>query len=232
MISEVRNIDCMEGMKEFPDKFFDLAIVDPPYFSGPERKKYYGKNVSTYGVKRIKYDEIQRADWGVPGTDYFEELIRISKHQIIWGVNYYDYKFEGTGRIVWDKVNDHSTYSDCEIAYCSLIDHVRIFRFMWSGMMQGIGDGTSKKMQGDKSKNEKRIHQTQKPIILYKWLLTKFARPGSKILDTHLGSGSSRIAAFDYRFDFWGYEKNIKMYSKQETRFQNHISQQQIEFNL
>jgi site-specific DNA-methyltransferase (adenine-specific) len=219
-VSEVRNIDCMVGMKEYPDKYFDLAIVDPPYFSGPERREFYGSKVSSIGVNHLYK---KSAVWNVPGPEYFNELIRVSKNYIVWGCNYYDFQFH-TGRIVWDKVNDSSDYSDCELAATNLIDHVRIFRFMWNGMLQGsLADG--KVMEGNKSKNEKRIHPTQKPVQLYRWQLKKFASDGWKILDTHLGSGSSRIAAYDMGFDFTGYEIDKDYFDAQEKRFRQHTSQ-------
>lgn len=120
------NMDCMEGMKHIPDKYFELAIVDPPYFSGPEKRGYYGRRISPIGVKRhYKISE----SWSIPDKEYFKELARVSKNQIIWGCNYFDYRFS-PGRIIWDKVNGNSSFSDAEIAYCSLHDSVRIFRFM------------------------------------------------------------------------------------------------------
>lgn len=184
------NLDCMEGMKLFPDKYFDLAIVDPPYFSGPERRGFYGRKVSPIGVSRL-YEQMKH--WDVPGNDYFQELFRVSKNQIIWGCNYFDYPF-GAGRIVWDKCNGASDFSDCEIAYCSLHDSVRLFRYMWNGMFQGKSMTEGWIQQGNKSKNERRIHPTQKPVVLYEWILQKYAKPGFKILDTHVGSASSLIA--------------------------------------
>ena len=126
------NMDCMDGMKEFPDKYFDLAIVDPPYFSGPEKRSYYGRAESTTKVKRRYYKPSDA--WNVPDKAYFDELFRVSKRQIIWGCNYFDYPF-GPGRIIWDKCNGGSSFSDCEIAFCSMHDSVRLFRYMWNGMM-------------------------------------------------------------------------------------------------
>lgn len=200
MSIQLSNEDNMTLMARYPDNYFDLAIVDPPYFSGPEKRKYYGKEVSSHGVKRINYKPLNTS-WIVPNEEYFEELGRVSKHQIVWGCNYYDHKFKSSGTIVWDKVNGQSSFSDCELANCSLIDHVRIFRYMWAGMMQGKGDGTCDKMQGNKDLKEKKIHPTQKPVALYKWLLDKYAKQGDKILDTHLGSGSIAIACHEYGFD-------------------------------
>src|SRR5688572_9145216 len=168
-MTRVFNCDCLPAMKEFPDKHFDLAIVDPPYFSGPELREFFGSRVSKIGVKRI-YAKSQA--WEVPDYRFFDELMRVSKKYIVWGCNYFDYKFH-PGRIVWDKVNDSSDYSDCELAATNVIDSVRIFRFMWNGMLQGSAANGSV-MEGNKSKNEKRIHPTQKPVQLYRWQLKTF----------------------------------------------------------
>lgn len=219
--SHVFNTDCLEAMKKFPDSFFGLAIVDPPYFSGPEKRSYYGKSVGSKGIKRKKYPT---CEWEVPTTEYFDELFRISKKQIIWGCNYYDFKF-GPGRIVWDKVNDGTSFSDAEIAYCSEHDSVRMFRFMWNGMMQGKSINEGHIQQGNKKLNEKRIHQTQKPVLLYKWLIDKYAESGDIILDTHLGSGSARIAAYDLGYEFYGYELNPDHFNNQQKRFNEHTAQ-------
>ncbi|HEL1011413.1 TPA: site-specific DNA-methyltransferase [Streptococcus equi subsp. ruminatorum] len=204
------NEDCMQLMARYPDRHFDLAIVDPPYFSGPEKRQYYGRKISPIGVKRV-YE--QTTQWAIPGKDYFDELFRVSKNQIIWGVNYYDYPF-GSGRIIWDKVNSQSSFSDCEIAYCSLHDSVRLFRYMWNGMMQGKSIAEGHVQQGNKKLNEKRIHPTQKPVNLYVWLLQKYAKTGDKILDTHVGSASSLIACKELGFDYVGCELDTHIYNK------------------
>lgn len=196
------HMDCMEGMKQFPDNYFDLAIVDPPYFSGPERREYYGEKISPIGVQRIYQ---KSTAWEVPDKEYFEALKRVSKHQIIWGCNYFDYHFS-PGRIVWDKCNTSSPFSDCEIAFCSLHDSVRLFRYMWNGMLQGKSIEEGHIMQGNKKLNEKRIHQAQKPVALYDWLLMKYAKPGDIILDTHVGSGSSLIACKKAGLRYVGFE--------------------------
>lgn len=215
------NMDCMEGMKEIPDKFFDIAIVDPPYFSGPEKRGYYGRKVSPIGVKRSY--EISE-NWQVPREEYFDELFRVSKNQIIWGCNYYNYKF-GAGRIVWDKCNGNSSFSDCEIAYCSYHDSVRLFRYMWNGMMQGKSFTEGHMQQGDKTLNEIRIHPTQKPVNLYKWLLMKYAKPGDKVLDTHVGSASSLIACYDMGFEYMGFEIDKEYYKTAQKRLEDFKSQ-------
>lgn len=215
------NLDCMEGMKLFPDKFFDLAVVDPPYFSGPERRGYYGREVSPIGVRRL-YEKMD--SWNVPGRDYFDELKRVSKNQIVWGCNYYDYQF-GPGRIVWDKCNGASDFSDCEIAYCSLHDSVRIFRYMWNGMFQGKSISEGWIQQGNKAKNEKRIHPTQKPVALYSWIMQRYAKPGFKVLDTHVGSASSLIAFHRARCSYVGYEIDPYMYQLSGERLKEETAQ-------
>ena len=220
-ISEFLNMDCLPAMKEYPDNFFDLAIVDPPYFSGPEKRRYYGRKTSPIGVKRL-YGET--SEWEVPDNEYFDELFRISKHQIIWGVNYFDYSF-GAGRIVWDKVNGESSFSDCEIAYCSFHDSVRLFRYMWNGMMQGKSISEGHIQQGNKRLNEKRIHPTQKPVNLYRWLIQKYAKEGYKILDTHVGSASSLIAFEEVGLEYIGFEKDEQIFKSALARLEGYKSQ-------
>lgn len=211
-------------MRDIPDKAFDLAIVDPPYFDGPQKLGYYGTTKSSIGVKRPAYDA---KHWEVPNNDYFNELFRVSKEQIIWGCNYYKFIF-GPGRIIWDKVNGRSSFSDAEIAYCSLINSVRIFPYMWNGMCQGAPIKEGRKQQGNKSLNEKRIHPTQKPVALYKWLLSHYAKPGDKILDTHLGSGSICIACHDLGFEMTGIELDQDYYEAAKKRIMAHQMQQKL----
>ena len=200
--NQLLNLDCMIALKEYPDNYFDLAIVDPPYFNGPERRGFYGRAVSPIGVQRI-YQKSE--SWSVPDKSYFDELVRVSKEQIVWGCNYFEYPF-GPGRIVWDKCNGSSSFSDCEIAFCSFHDSVRLFRYMWNGMMQGKSIEEGHRQQGNKKLNEKRIHPTQKPVNLYKWILYKYAKKGDLILDTHVGSGSSLIACEELGFEYVGCE--------------------------
>lgn len=218
------NMDCMDGMKEFPDGYFDLAIVDPPYFSGPERRGFYGKKISPIGVQRI-YEKSEC--WQVPDEDYFKELFRVSKDQIIWGCNYFEYPF-GPGRIVWNKCNGNSDFSDCEIAYCSMHDSVRLFSYMWNGMFQGksISEGTVQ--QGNKSLNEKRIHPTQKPVALYEWLLNRYAKPRDIILDTHVGSASSLIACYRTNHPYVGFELDKHYYDLSKKRLDAEMAQMRL----
>lgn len=150
-------------------------------------------------------------------AEYFNELQRVAKYYIVWGCNYYDYIF-AHGRIVWDKCNGSYSFSDCEIAATNLISSVRLFPFMWNGMLQGKSVSEGRIMQGNKRLNEKRIHPTQKPIALYIWLLTKFAKSGWKILDTHLGSGSIAIACAVLGFDLLGIEIDCNYYNAAKDR--------------
>lgn len=212
MINKFENLDCMIGMKEYPDKYFDLAIVDPPYFSGPDKLGYFGCKVSQTKVKRPQYKTLGK--WDIPKEDYFIELLRVSKNQIIWGINYFNIVNLGEGRIVWDKINDFSTFSDGEIAYCSMIKTVRFIRYMWNGMLQG-----------DMKNKEVRIHPTQKPVMLYKKLLKDYSKQGFKILDTHVGSASSLIAFEDFGLDYVGFEIDKNYYDKAKERLSNYKKQ-------
>lgn len=216
------------AMRDYPDNYFKLLIADPPYFSGPEKRKYYGNKESSIGVKRREYPITDK--WKVPNPLFFREMLRISENQIVFGINYFNQKL-GPGRIIWDKVNSTSSYSDCEIAYCSYHYSVRLFRYMWNGMMQGKNITDGHIMQGDKRLNEIRIHTTQKPVLLYKWIFKTYLKNNKgPVLDTHLGSGSSRIAAWDMEIPFEGLEIEKEIMDKQETRFRRHISQTVIKF--
>jgi site-specific DNA-methyltransferase (adenine-specific) len=215
--------DCMDVMRQYPDNHFDLAIVDPPYFDGPNKSGYYGKGYSSLGVKRAKYYADIKS-WAVPESDYFQELQRVSRHQIIWGANHFADRFNSASPswIVWDKDNGASSFADAELAYCSMDKAVRIFKYVWNGMHQGSYGGNVKL-------NEPRIHPTQKPVALYEWLLDNYASTGQRILDTHLGSGSSAVAAKNRGFEFVGAElddshfesacKRIELASKQVQLF-------------
>ncbi len=221
-LNRLYNKDCMEAMKQIPDKYFELAIVDPPYFKGPNKRQYYGRTVNKLNIKRRSYNVIE--NWNVPEKEYFEELLRVSKNQIVWGCNYFKY-YLGPGRIIWDKVNGASSFSDCEIAYCSIHDSTRLFRYMWNGMNQGKSISEGHIMKGDKSKNEVRIHPTQKPVNLYKWILMNYAKPGDKILDTHVGSASSLIACHEMGFDFLGFELDKNIFELASKRLSDSMNQ-------
>lgn len=208
------NMDCLEAMREMPDKAFDLAVVDPIY--GGVTQGGYMKNLdsTTKLAKPIQYN---LALWNQPktGKEYFSELFRVSKNSIVWGGNYFVEEINRNSQcwIVWDKQNTGG-FADFEMAWTSFDSASRIFRFTWNGMLQE-----------DMKNKEVRIHPTQKPVALYKWILSRYAKPGDKILDTHLGSGSSRIAAYDLGFDFVGYEIDKEYFDKQEERFAKHTAQ-------
>lgn len=224
------HMDCMDYMRGLPDKAFELAIVDPPYGRGEDGGTNRSKAVKQKNgrVMQCLDGGYMEKDWdGSPPTEeYFNELRRVSQNQIIWGANYMPVKLQG-GAIVWDKVNDGSDQCGAEIAYCSLNERVDLVRYMWRGMMQGDCIG-SMRQQGNKSLNEQRIHPTQKPVKLYEWLLTNYAKPGDRILDTHLGSGSSAIAAHNLGFDFVGCELDRDYYDAAVKRFNAHAAQQSL----
>ena len=207
------NIDCMEYMATVPDKYFDLAIVDPPYGIGES-----GASNHTRGklAKAKNYKPFSGNDKEPPKEEYFKELFRVSKNEIVWGANHFISRMPIDSHcwIVWDKQNGESDFADCELAWASFNTAVRKFEFRWQGMLQG-----------NMANKESRIHPTQKPVALYEWLLTHYAKQGDKILDTHLGSGSSRIAAYNLGFDFVGCEIDKEYFAKQEERFAKHTAQ-------
>ena len=213
--SIVFNEDCMQGLKRFADNYFDLAIVDPPYGIDINNQSQ-GKGGGV--ARKIDYT---KKDWdkSAPEIIYFNELKRVSKNQIIWGANHFISRlpFDSSCWIVWDKDNGETDFADCELAWTSFKTAVRRFKWTWAGMRQ----------QNMKNKEE-RIHPTQKPIALYKWLLMNYASEGNLILDTHLGSGSSRIAAYDLKYNFIGFEIDKEYYEKQEKRFKNFTAQQRL----
>jgi site-specific DNA-methyltransferase (adenine-specific) len=180
-------------MKLMPDKKYDLAIVDPPYVENFQAA-YKMQFDSLASVRR----DIEYKNWDslVPKGDFFVELFRISKHQIVFGGNYFIEFLRNTNCfIVWDKVNGKNNFADCELAWTSFDTSTRMFSYRWQGFLQG-----------DMKNKEKRIHPTQKPVALYKWLLKKYAKPGYTIIDTHLGSGSSAIACRDLGFKLDAFE--------------------------
>ena len=207
------NQDCLEAMKQMKDNEFDLAIVDPPYGIGIDG----GIGGGVLGKKSSFIKKYW--DKEPPKKKYFDELFRISNNQIIWGANHFINKFNKNSScwIVWDKLNGSNNFADCELAWTSFNTSVRKFAFRWQGMLQG-----------DMINKEFKIHPTQKPIALYKWILTKYAKQGDKILDTHLGSGSSRIACYDLGFDFVGYELDKEYFDLQEKRFERHANQRNL----
>ena len=224
MYSEVFNTDCMEYMRSCPDKAFDLAIADPPYGIGADKpaKKPGMIRQKNGSYLPAKLNDYGKKDWDaqIPPQEFFDELRRISHHQIIWGANYFG--LQG-GMIVWDKMNGDSDQFGCEIAYQSFNNRTDIVRYMWLGMFQGVYCGTDigKAMvqQGNKSLNEQRIHPTQKPVALYAWLLRRYALKCSRIFDPMMGSQSSRIAAYKLGIKYVGCEIDKEYFDKGCERF-------------
>lgn len=212
--SEVFCMDCMELMAKYPDGYFDFAIVDPPYGIG---QPGVGNASRSRLAQAQDYKPFYGGDTSAPPAEYFSELRRVSKNQIIWGANHFISRLpiDSSCWIVWDKDNGDTDFADCELAWTSYPSAVRKFKYRWQGMLQEHM-GVHKEI---------RIHPTQKPVELYAWLLAKYAKPGYKILDTHLGSGSSRIAAWDAGLDFVGSEIDEYYFAKMDARFQEHAAQ-------
>ena len=200
---ELLHIDCMEYMAGLPDKAFDLAIVDPPYGIGKD-----GQLKTTGGNGGRKAHEFKGWDKSIPPASYFNELKRVSENQIIWGANYYPFHLDSSmGWIFWDK-GQRINQSDGELAYSSFNRALRVVEY---NRVELLKEGT--------------IHPTQKPIVLYRWLLHNYAKPGQRILDTHLGSGSSAIAAHQMGFDFVGCELDEDYYKAACKRFKEQTMQ-------
>jgi site-specific DNA-methyltransferase (adenine-specific) len=210
MSIELLNMDCMDYMRDQPDNAFDLAIVDPPYGIGEDKTRRPSR-----GSTKTKDHESKLWDSQSPGKEYFKELGRVSENQIIWGANHFSNKFNssGAGWIVWNKMPAGNT-ADCELAFSSFMRSVKRFDFLWEGFWQG-----------DMKNKEKRIHPTQKPVKLYDWLLANYAKKGDRILDTHLGSGSSAIAAHYGGYDFVGMELDQDYYKAACERFDKETAQ-------
>ena len=232
------NMDCMEGMKQFPDNYFDLAIVDPPYGDGGGvrgRTEHDSENASRgtsihrlnnagawsqmggWSIKngRNMGNEIRKkiVAWDVaPGDDYFKELFRISRNQIIWGGNYFPLP-PTRGFLIWRKTNVPQQFSMAmaEYAWMSFQQNAKVFDYSAVGQ-------------------EGRFHPTQKPVALYKWILTNYAKPGDKILDTHVGSASSLIACYDMGFDYVGFEIDEEYYLQAKARLDEVKAQIKWEF--
>ena len=216
----IYNCDCMELLRQTPDNYYSLCIVDPPYGIGADKAQ------NNAALSRIKAEGKSKAgrgwklyhetDWDneTPTAEYWAELFRVSKNQIVWGGNYMT-EFLPPSRcwIFWDKGTGDNSYADGELAWCSFDKVVKKYSRFWSG-------GNAKE-KGDID----RVHPTQKPISLYEWILKEFAVEGNLILDTHLGSGSSRIACQKNGYSFTGFELDKDYYEAQEKRFKDFVSQ-------
>jgi site-specific DNA-methyltransferase (adenine-specific) len=221
-------VDCMEFMAGLKDNHYDVGIVDPQW----GRKQHGGTSRSTWveqanGGKVFVVDGgYKRKQWDDEpvGSLYFKELRRVTKHQIIFGCNYFNEYF-GSGRIIWDKCNEGSDQSNCEIAYNSMTSRVDLFRFMWRGMMQGSGVINGHVQNGNKKLNEMRIHPCQKPVALYDWILNKYISPGMTIFDSHHGSGSLSISSNKLGYKIDACENDRDYYDGSVKRINNEIRQ-------
>lgn len=206
----ITNEDNMQLMTRYPDKYFDLAIVDPPYgIDLANMNMGLGNAPKSSKAKNRKWKP-KNWDNSIPDDNYFKELFRVSKNQIIWGGNYFNLgickKF-----IIWDKeIPNGLSFSDCEYAWTSFSGSNKIFRY--SAYLNKI----------------EKFHPTQKPPQLYKWILDKYTNPGDKILDTHLGSGSIAIACHDYGFELTACELDNEYYNKAIQRIKDHVAQQRL----
>lgn len=211
------NGDCMDYLKEYPDNYFDLAICDPPY-GGVTQGGYMSNPHTCDELATAKEYHLSLWSMGKPKDDYFKELKRVSKNQIIWGGNYFtDNLEESQCWIIWDKENGENSFADCEMAWTSFNQASRIFHFRWMGMLQG-----------NMKHKETRIHPTQKPVALYQWILSRYAKEGDIILDTHVGSASSLIACHKMRFRFVGFEIDPEYYEQAKRRLDTETAQMNI----
>ena len=211
-LSEVYLMDCIDGMKHYPNKFFDLAVVDPPYGIGVDGAIHIRKpdRPSTWDM----VEKYERKEWdrATPTAEYWEELFRVSKEQIVWGGNYFtEFLPPSKCWIFWDKLFDKTfNFSHGELAWTSF--DKQLFK-------------VTKSSKAETNGGKNRIHPTQKPVYLYDWCLKQFADSDWKILDTHLGSGSSRIAAHKAGLDFVGFEIDREYFDNGNKRFKNFVSQ-------
>jgi len=213
---QITNEDCIDLLKRSKNNEYDLAICDVPYGIGES------SNDNRSRSKLAKAKDYGNKNWDEksPNKEYFKELKRVSKNQILWGANHFIKNIPEANSscwIVWDKQNGDNDFADCELAYTSFNSAVRKYTFRWAGMLQG-----------DMKNKEVRIHPTQKPVALYKWLLDNYAKEGDKILDTHLGSGSIAIACHYYKFDLVACELDKDYYNAAIKRLKEHQSQLQM----
>jgi site-specific DNA-methyltransferase (adenine-specific) len=236
-------MDCMKFMKTLSDKSIDIGVLDPQYGIGESKRTQSRpvtakqKNGTRLFVSSARKHTAKEWDNERPPRSYFKEIFRVTKNQIIWGGNHFaDLLPRSSGWIVWDKVNPESDQSDCELAWTSFPIGVRQIEYMWNGMIQGISFRDGRTGKGDKTKNEKRIHPTQKPIEVYKWIYSDYLQSNTKIpkiqsvLDTHLGGGGNRIVCDMLNIDFYATEIDKEYFDLQEERFRQYKAQQVIQF--
>jgi len=208
--------DCLPAMKQMKDNEYDLAIVDPPYGIGLDKEMEISM-IASHDCPHPKKKEYKQKNWDneTPTQQYFDELFRISRNQIIWGCNYFTDKIPVCGgRIYWSKGVTMPTLGKGELAFCSLRNSIDQIDLLWAGYR--------------KCELVDRIHPTQKPVALYQWILSNYAKPGDRIIDTHLGSGSIAIACHDNKFDLDAWELDEEYYMKAKSRLEAHQQQLQL----
>lgn len=231
----------MLTMPRYPDKYFDFAPEDIPYGIGVGKMAYLNERIRNVrqknGSRSSAYGRMRRThtikDWDLnpPPQEYFDELCRVSKIQIIFGIDYVDWKGVGPGRIIWDKgVATGASFNRYEIAYCSAIDHTVTIPLLWTGMIQAKSLDEPMTQQGNKKLNEKRNHPCHKPTLLYSRLFRDYGFEGMKVLDTHVGGGSSRIVAHDFNCEYVGSEIDPEYWDLQEKRYKEHTRHFKLNF--
>jgi site-specific DNA-methyltransferase (adenine-specific) len=214
--------DCMDLLKDNSDNYYDLAIIDPPYGINVDEVMYNDSGTQR-GISEAKRGEYELKKWdkSSPNKEYFDEIIRVSKNQIIFGANHFISKipYDSPCWIIWDKQNGNNGYADCELAWTSFKSASRKVDLKWNGMLQF-----------DMKNKEKRIHPTQKPIRLYEWILDNYAKPNFKIIDTHLGSFSSAIASHFFGCEFTGIEIDNNYFNNGVKRFMEKTLQTKIPY--
>jgi len=229
----VLNTDCMNHMANLPAGFYDLAIVDPP--TGQKEDRKHATRPARVKQRNGNYLRIKKphavTDWdsSQPDQFFFDELLRVSKYQIIMCENRlnFDQKKDSSGRIVWNLLRDND-FSSCQIMWTNLFSKVEYFEYLWNGMQQGTTIN-SRVQIGNKSKNEQRIHPSQKPVIVYRYLLRKYARPGWKIFDPMFGSASSAIACHMDGFFYTGTERHKNHFEDAKKRLTCAVAQYEME---
>ena len=213
---KITNECNMELMSRYEDNHFDLAIVDPPYGINADNKNN-GKHSDRHKkTSKAKINTYKKTNWdnAIPNDDYFSELKRVSKRQLVWGANFFN--LQG-GMLFWHKHVTMPSYSQGELAWLSWLNKVDFVSIAWHGMIQH-----------DMKNKEVRIHPTQKPVKLYEWLLMNYAKEGDKILDTHLGSGSIAIACHNLQYDLTACELDKEYFEAAMKRLNNHTAQLRI----
>lgn len=225
-MAELFHSDCIKIMKEMPDNHIDVVVTDPPYGLGEwvGKKKSRGNDVLQANGSKIRVEAkewgVQDWDFKVPDPEYFDEMFRVSKNQVIFGGNYFTDRIPPSSCwIVWDKQNT-GNFADCELAYTSFKTAVRTFKYRWNGFQQGI--------IANKKLNEKRVHPTQKPVPLMEWIIANYTKPGDLILDPFMGSGTTGVACANFGRNFIGVEKVREFFDVASDRI--HLAESQINF--